>query len=119
MAPANIEISMDEPNKDKGYQKITLKGEIDRDTIDAFRDKMEEELKEFSEKTLLLGMENLEFINSEGIGYLSDIQNRLSKKKKNVAIINTSDRIMDIFQLVGLNQIIPCYSSMDEFEQNL
>lgn len=119
MSPANIEISLDEPNNDKSYQKITLKGEIDRDTIDEFRDKMEEKIKEFSENTLLLNMENLEFINSEGIGYLSDIQNRLSTKDKNVAIIKASDRIMDIFQLVGLNQIIPCYSSMDEFEQNL
>lgn len=120
MSPApNIDLSPEEPNTDKDYQKINIKGEIDRDTIEAFKEKMEEYLNKLDQKNLLLNLENLEFINSEGIGYLSDVKNRLSTKDKNVAILKASDRIMDIFQLVGLNQIIPCYDSIDEFEQNL
>lgn len=116
---ANIDLSAEEPNEEKGYQKINIKGEIDRDTIEIFKNKMEEFIKSFNQKHLVLNMENLEFINSEGIGFLSDIQNRLSTKEKSVAILNASDRIMDIFQLVGLDQIITCCSSMDEFEQNI
>lgn len=116
---ANIDLSAEKPNQEKKYQKINIKGEIDRDTIDVFRNKMEEYMKNFIQNYLLLNMENLEFINSEGIGYLSDIQNRLSTKDKSVAILSASDRIMDIFQLVGLDQIISCYSTFEEFEQNI
>lgn len=115
----NVELVLEEPNTEKGYQTINIKGEIDRDTIGAFRDKMEEYLNSVSQKNLLLNMEELQFINSEGIGYLSDIHNRFSTKEKTVSILKASDRIMDIFQLVGLNQIISCYESVSEFEKEL
>lgn len=114
-----IELIINEPDIEKKLQKVTVKGEIDRDTMSDFRDKMESFMQTFQQTNLILDLENLEFINSEGIGYLSDIYNRFSTQNKKIMILKASARIMDIFQLVGLDQIIPCYISDEECLQNL
>jgi anti-anti-sigma factor len=111
---ASIEITKQDPNVEKNYQVIVVKGEIDRDTTDQLRTEMEQIIPALEVRTLVFNLENLEFINSEGIGYLTDIFNRLYTLDKRVAILKASDRIMDIFQLVGLNQIIPCVGSEEE-----
>ena len=116
---ATIEILPQETADDLSYQTIVIKGEIDRDTIDSLRESMEKVLSTLKKKTLVLNLHQLEFINSEGIGYLTDIYNRLSGTGKNIVIVNASDRIMDIFQLVGLNQIINCYTNEEEMKNSL
>ena len=115
---ASIEITKQDPNVEKNYQVIVVKGEIDRDTIDKLRTEMEAIIPAFEQRVLVFDLENLEFINSEGIGYLTDIFNRLYALDKRVAILKASERIMDIFQLVGLNQIIPCVGSEEELSVN-
>jgi len=111
---ATIEIIKQAPNTEKNYQKVIVRGEIDRDTIAQLREGMEQIIPVLESNTLILDLENLAFINSEGIGYLTDVYNRLSGSGKNIAILKASARIMDIFQLVGINQIIPCYTSEEE-----
>lgn len=111
---SNIEIIKNDPNTEKNYQIISFKGEVDRDTMDNVRNTMEQLIPTISSKTLVFNLENLEFINSEGIGYLTDIFNRMNSLDKKVVILKASDRIMDIFQLVGINQIIPCINDESE-----
>ncbi|MFC1655299.1 STAS domain-containing protein [Patescibacteria group bacterium] len=113
-----VELIVNDPDAEKKLQKVTVKGEVDRDTMPDFRDKMEAFLQTFQQTNLVLDLENLEFINSEGIGYLSDVYNRFSTQSKKIMILRASARIMDIFQLVGLDQIIPCYNSDEECLQN-
>lgn len=116
---ATIEVLPQESADDASYQTVVIKGEVDRDTIDSLRESMEKVLSTLKKKTLVLNLQNLEFINSEGIGYLTDIYNRLSGMDKNIVIVHASDRIMDIFQLVGLNQIITCYANEEEMKAAL
>ena len=111
---ATIDIVKQEPNTEKNSQIISINGEIDRDTIVSFREKIDLFLQDFAQDNLIMNLENLEFINSEGIGYLSDVYNRLSGQNKHLFILRASDRIMDIFQLVGLNQIVQCFQSEEE-----
>lgn len=111
---SNIEIIKNDPNTEKNYQIISFKGEVDRDTMDNVRSTMEQIIPTINAKTLVFNLENLGFINSEGIGYLTDIFNRMNGLDKKVVILKASSRIMDIFQLVGINQIIPCVNDESE-----
>lgn len=115
---ATIELTKKDPNAERDYQVVVVTGEIDRDTIGQLRESMEQILPTIEAKTLVFDMENLGFINSEGIGYFTDIYNRFNGMGKNVAILKASPRIMDIFQLVGLDQIIKCYSSEEEMNMS-
>jgi len=101
------------------YQEVELIGEIDRDSMVNFREQMEAFLLGFRGTNLVLNLEKLGFTNSEGIGYLSDIHNRFDLQNKHVFIIKASSRIMDIFLLVGLNQIIPCFQTIEELLKNI
>jgi len=110
----NIEFQIHEPDMQKNFQKVSLIGNIDRDTMEEVRTQMENVIVNLPTESLMLDMSQLDFINSEGIGYLSDIFNRLYTDNKHLLIFQASARIMDIFQLVGLNQIIPCCDNEDE-----
>jgi anti-sigma B factor antagonist len=109
-----LNIVIKDPDPEKQLQTVVVDGEIDRDTVSEFREKLEEVLKNLNQPYLMLDFTNLEFINSEGIGFLTDLFNRLEMQNKKIMILNASARIMDIFQLVGLNQIIPCCNSEEE-----
>ncbi|MBN1494269.1 STAS domain-containing protein [Candidatus Peregrinibacteria bacterium] len=114
VTPPKVNIVINPPDAEHNYQTVSLEGEIDRDTLPSLREDLEVFLASFQGTNLVFDFQDLLFINSEGIGYLSDIHNRFELLNKHVFIINTSARIMDIFQLVGLNQIIPCVNSIDE-----
>lgn len=103
-----------EPNTDKSYQILQIDGEIDRESIVHFKETVEQLIGSFEQKNLVLDLGNLMFINSEGIGYITDIYNRLATQNKKLIIIKASTRIMDIFNLVGLDSLIPCFASEEE-----
>ena len=111
---AQININPIEPNAEKNYQVLHIVGEIDRDTIAHFKEIMELFLASFTSNSLILNLQELMFTNSEGIGYITDVFNRLQAQGKKVVIISASERIMDIFNLVGLNSLIPCLNSEEE-----
>ncbi|MFC1600435.1 STAS domain-containing protein [Patescibacteria group bacterium] len=111
---AEINITPLDPNTEKNYQVLQVVGEIDRDTITHLKEIMEQYLATFAQGNLILDLQNLMFTNSEGIGYVTDVFNRLQAQGKKVVIVNASERIMDIFNLVGLNSLIPCMTSEEE-----
>ena len=122
MTPVNqSKVTLNIHNSDNvnNYQEVELIGEIDRDSMVNFREQMEAFLLGFRGANLVLNLEKLGFTNSEGIGYLSDIHNRFDLQNKHVFIIKASSRIMDIFLLVGLNQIIPCFQTIEELLKNI
>lgn len=110
----NIEFQVNEPDTQRNFQKISLIGNVDRDTMEEVRTQMESIITNLPTENMMLDMSGLEFINSEGIGYLSDVFNRLYTDNKHLMILKASPRIMDIFQLVGLNQVIPCCDTEEE-----
>jgi anti-anti-sigma factor len=111
---AQISLTPNEPNAEKNYQVLKIIGEIDRDSVAIFRESMEQFLASFTLPNLILDLTELKFINSEGIGFITDINNRFTAQNKKIIIINASTQIMDIFNLVGLNQLITCLNSEEE-----
>lgn len=116
---AQVNLAPNEPNTEKNYQVLKLTGEIDRDSVANFREAMEQFLVSFTLPILILDLTELQFINSEGIGFLTDIYNRFTNQNKKILIINASAQIMDIFNLVGLNQLIKCFNSEEEAVNSL
>lgn len=116
---AQINLVPNDPNTEKNYQVLKLVGEIDRDSVANFRESMEQFLGSFALANLILDLAELQFINSEGIGFITDVYNRFAAQNKKILIINASTQIMDIFNLVGLNQLITCLNSEEEAVNSL
>lgn len=63
---------------------------------------------------LLLDFEELEYMNSKSIGYLTDWYGKLSGSGGKMVIAKPRSNILDILQVVGLTQLISNYPTLDE-----
>ncbi len=63
---------------------------------------------------LLMDFEELEYMNSKSIGYLTDWYGKISEGKGRIVIAKARSNILDILQVVGLTQLINCYNTLDE-----
>ena len=100
-----------EPNTN--YQVYTFEGELDKSNLNV----VSEAVKDFFVNNIenaIFDLTNLKFINSEGIGYLVSLHYKISKANKKVYIFGVQPNVQDIFNLIGIPTIIPCFSTLDE-----
>lgn len=63
---------------------------------------------------LLFDFEELEYMNSKSIGYLTDWYGKITEGHGKIVIAKSKNNILDILQVVGLTQLINCYTTTDE-----
>lgn len=68
---------------------------------------------------LVLDLENLEYMNSKSIGYLTDLYGKITETGGQVAIAKAKANILDILQVVGLTQLIRSFDSVEEAKAHL
>jgi anti-anti-sigma factor len=72
------------------------------------------------DKTLyIFDLESLNYMNSVFIGLLAKLYGIIMQKKGKVVIINLSDTIKDTLNMVGLTDIIPVVSNLEEAKKIL
>ncbi|MEI7510660.1 MAG: STAS domain-containing protein [Candidatus Peregrinibacteria bacterium] len=105
---------IDVPNKDH-LKVIYLSGEIDGETVDAFRESLNNALHEErtqGTKCFIFHLRDLEFINSTVIGYFADMYTRLSQEDKKIIFSEGNQHILDILDLVGFLSLVEHYGSL-------
>ena len=112
---AQLSMSIEEIDKDKKYQVIKFEGEFDKPGHSAIRDELEELIKNFEGSSLIFDFKKLKFINSEGIGYLMEIHTHLVKDDKQLVIVYLNPHVKDVFETIGLAEIISIYKNLNEF----
>lgn len=100
--------------KEPGTKVIHISGELDEVSIEQLRGDIDPLLNDKAVNHIVFDFEKLEFINSKGIGYLVSVHTHLAKDGRGMAIAAASDPVMDVLQLVGLTNIIPYHSTLDE-----
>jgi len=61
-------------------------------------------------KKFIVDMKNLEYIDSSGIGVIINTAKLIRPKKGDVAIINVSQSIRDIFKVINLQEFIKVFN---------
>lgn len=115
----NLVIEFIEPQLDKQYQTITFAGEFDKAGYNEISARLNEFVKAFGLKILIFDFGNLKFINSEGIGYLIELNTYLIKHDKQLVIVAPNAHVKDVFLTIGLRDIIPIKDSLRELTDNL
>lgn len=94
---------------------ITLEGQLDESNVDEFAPKVYDLIGASQEGTnYILDMEKLTYLNSKSIGYVSDWYGKINAKKGKLVIAKALTNIKDIFNVVGLDKMIPMAQTMDE-----
>jgi len=89
------------------------KGSFSYPSVLRIKDELYEIISEKS-KNLLIDLNNLEYIDSVGIGIIVGLQMRTKELKGQTSLVCKKGDIFRIIELVGLDRSIEIYSHIDE-----
>lgn len=114
MTEANIVIE-DIAGLNKVVKNIRISGQLDESNVD---EKIQTIYKIFETNpkgvNIIFDLENLDYMNSKSIGYLTDLYGKVTENGGTVAIAKAKPNITDILQVVGLTQLIKTFDSGEE-----
>ncbi|MFA6917309.1 MAG: STAS domain-containing protein [Candidatus Gracilibacteria bacterium] len=99
----------------KRSQLIQFNGDFDKAGYGEVRDELNGAVKSFVGASLVFDFTNLKFINSEGIGYLMEVHTHLVKQNKKLVIVGVNEHVKDVFETIGISEVIPLYPTLDAF----
>ncbi len=116
----SIKLDIQPAGENTDYRLVSFNGNLDKAGLDSVRNQIEEVVDTVKdEQYVVFNFENLEFINSESIGFLLMLHTRLVKKEKKLVIVHAIDHVKDVLDVIGMLKIIAYFPSMEEFQQSL
>lgn len=104
----------------KEYRLVGFIGSLDKAGLTEIRDQIEEVAEAVNdEQYLVFNFGQLEFINSESIGFLLMIHTRLVKKEKKLVIVDAVDHVKDVLEVIGMLKIIEYHPTLEDFERSI
>ena len=108
------------PNTESIIKIANISGQLDESNVDDKIQKLYEIIEQIPNGLkLLLNLENLDYMNSKTIGYLTDVYGKTTKGSGLVVIANAKDNIIDILKVVGLTQLVKTFKTLDEAKNYL
>ncbi len=89
----------------KQFLFVRLKGELDQESCKMMRNKLCELIEKHDVINLIFNMEELEFMDSSGIGIIIGRYNQLKRKGGKVVLCSLNKYIEKIIMLAGLPRI--------------
>lgn len=115
---ASIEMKVNEPDK-AGFLVVSFKGELDKAGLDVVKEELNKLSDETESRYLVFDFTELNFINSEGIGFLMTIHYRLTKKGQELVVVGAAEHVYDVLKVIGLLSVMKHYKTMEEFKESL
>lgn len=95
-----------------GRTVVVVGGEIDVYTAPKLRDKISE-LVGAGNHSLLVDLEQVEFLDSTGLGVLVGGLKKVRAEDGSMALICSQDRLLKIFRITGLAKVFTIHESVD------
>ncbi len=111
----HLSMEIGEIDKNKKYQVVKFDGEFDKPGHSAVKDELEDFIKNFEGSNIVFDFKKLKFINSEGIGYLMEIHTHLVKDDKQLVVVSLNAHVKDVFETIGMSEIIPIHKNIEDF----
>jgi anti-sigma B factor antagonist len=91
-------------NNENNFWEIHLEGELDVSSAD----KLKEYLHNLADEKILdmkINLENLDYIDSTGLGVMLGVLKKLKIDNKEIYILNPKNNVKKIFTITGLDKI--------------
>lgn len=114
--PANITVENVESTDPNSVLKIVkFSGQLDESNVDEKAQYLYQLIDENPKNlNLIFDFEELEYMNSKSIGYLTDWYGKVYENGGKIVIAKIKPNILDILQVVGLTQLIKTFPTIDE-----
>ena len=92
---------------------VTVSGEVDVYTAPQLRSALEERVAA-GHTTLVVDLEGVGFLDSTGLGVLVGRLKAVKKVDGWLRVVCTNERILRLFAITGLDQVLPIFESVDD-----
>ncbi len=116
---ANLIVNIGEVNGDDRHQVFSFAGEFDKAGYSEVKENLNSAIEQFSLKHLVFDFSQLKFINSEGIGYLMEVHTHLVQRDMRLVVVGLNAHVKDVFEAIGMSEIISSFDNLDEFVNSL
>ncbi len=113
--PTTLSFQIQESDSSVDYKIVVFDGDFDKAGFAEIKDTITEIVKEFNLKFLIFDFTNLEYINSEGIGFLMEVHTHLVQRGRKLVIFGLNDHVKDVFQAIGIAEIVSIFGSLNDF----
>ncbi len=93
---------------------VKLYGEIDHHFTEDIREKIDREFNKQGCKNIVLDFENINFMDSSGIGMIIGRYKLSQEKGGKMCAYGLKDNAKRIFDMSGLNKLIDCFETKEE-----
>lgn len=98
---------------------VYFKGELDHHTAEEIRKEIDKIYFEKRYKNIILNLNNLNFMDSSGIGLLMGRFKLVSQNNGKLCITNVSPRVEKILKMSGILKIVDIYSDVKSASDNI
>jgi anti-anti-sigma factor len=92
---------------------LTLRGDVDFFTEDAFRAEAEQLLAEDGVESFVVDLQHVEMVDSSGISLLVDLLRLCREMDLPMALRSVPERVRQLLDLTGLDQVLPTEDPAD------
>lgn len=108
------------PSPDQKAKLIKLEGSIDENSVDKLSREIYGAISATPKKLFLLfDLEKVQYLNSKTIGYLADWHGQVTEGGGNLIIANANENIINILETVGIEELMPVFSNLEEAKSKL
>ena len=95
-----------------GWAVLSVQGEVDVYTAPQFREQLIQ-LVDQGQRSILVDLEGVEFLDSTGLGVLVGGLKRLRSHEGDLLLVCTQSRILKVFEITGLTKVFSIHESVD------
>lgn len=94
-------------------------GELDHYNCEKIKGEVDDLISEHNIKNLIFDFQNIDFMDSSGIGIIMGRYNRVKDFGGEVAIVNIKDKLNNILEMSGLYNVASKYETIDNALKNI
>jgi len=108
-----MELKIDLKPKTDGVVLIVLRGEIGTETVNDFKDKIDQIVAEGQSK-LIMDFQEVNYLNSMGLGVVAATLKKVKKSKGDLKLIRLSPAVQELFELTRLTKVFEIFETEEE-----
>jgi anti-sigma B factor antagonist len=109
--PAAVKLSVSTSERDD-VAVVTVSGEVDVYTAPQLRSALEDQMVN-GQTRIVIDLEEVGFLDSTGLGVLVGRLKAVTKAGGWLRVVCTEERILRLFAITGLDQVLPVHDSVD------
>ncbi|MGM0598175.1 MAG: STAS domain-containing protein [Candidatus Rifleibacteriota bacterium] len=108
-----MEIRIDVRPKSNDVTLVVLRGEIGTETVNQFKDKIDQIVADGKHK-LVMDFQEVNYLNSMGLGVVAATLKKVKKNKGDLKLINLSPAVQELFELTRLTKVFEIFDSEED-----